>query len=349
MPPRIEEYETVLTNRQKQENIDQIQEQVIPSAPVVAPVKKENENVDLPIVWKNVAIFIALHLGALYGVYLCFYAKLPTLIFGFIMYVLGGLGITGGAHRLWAHKTYKAKLPLRIFLAFCQSVALQNSIFEWCRDHRVHHKHAETNADPHNAKRGFFFSHMGWLMMRKHPLVFEKGSRIPLDDLLADPVVYYQRKYYKSIAIFCCFVFPTIAPMILWGESFTVAYFVPAILRYVWTLHITWLVNSVAHMWGWKPYDKRINPVENLFVSLGAIGEGFHNYHHTFPQDYATSEYGAAYLNFTKGFIDAMAFIGQAYDRKKMSEETVLNRRKRTGDLSELEHREHDESHEHDY
>jgi stearoyl-CoA desaturase (delta-9 desaturase) len=71
---------------------------------------------------------------------------------------------------------------------------MQNSIYEWCRDHRVHHKHSETNADPHNAKRGFFFSHMGWLLMKKHPEVIEKGSRIPLNDLLQDPVVYYQKK-----------------------------------------------------------------------------------------------------------------------------------------------------------
>jgi stearoyl-CoA desaturase (delta-9 desaturase) len=58
----------------------------------------------------------------------------------------------------------------------------------------VHHKHSETNADPHNAKRGFFFSHMGWLLMKKHPEVIEKGARIPLDDLLADPVVAFQKK-----------------------------------------------------------------------------------------------------------------------------------------------------------
>lgn len=104
-------------------------------------------------------------------------------------------------------------------------------------------------------------------------------------------------------------------------------------------------------MWGEKPYDKRINPVENLLVSIGAVGEGFHNYHHTFPQDYATSEFGSIYFNVTKGFIDFMALIGQAYDRNKMSPEMVMARRKRTGDLSELpeEHRPLNTEHEHDY
>lgn len=67
---------------------------------------------------------------------------------------MSGQGITAGAHRLWAHRTYKAKLPLRIILAVFQTLAFQNHIYEWVRDHRVHHKFTDTDADPHNAKRG---------------------------------------------------------------------------------------------------------------------------------------------------------------------------------------------------
>lgn len=72
---------------------------------------------------------------------------------------------------------------------------LQNDIYEWCRDHRVHHKFSETDADPHNSKRGFFFAHMGWLCVRKHPDVLNKGSTVDLSDLLEDPVVYYQKMW----------------------------------------------------------------------------------------------------------------------------------------------------------
>nr|QBO56267.1 fatty acid desaturase 9 [Brachionus plicatilis] len=311
-------------------------------------VEKE-EKIDLPIRWRNVAIFVFLHMGALCGLYLSFYSKIQTLIFSYFLYICGALGITAGAHRLWSHRTYKAKLPLRILLGVFQTLALQNSIYEWSRDHRVHHKHAETNADPHNANRGFFFSHMGWLLMKKHPDVIQKGSRIPLGDLLADPVVAFQKKYYRTLAILTCFVLPTVIPVFLWNESWTNAYFVPAILRYIVTLHFTWFVNSFAHMWGMRPYDKKINPAENLFVSMGAIGEGFHNYHHTFPMDYSTSEHGSVYFNFTKFFIDFMALIGQAYDRNKVSPEQILARRKRTGDLSVQSGQGYDAEHEHDY
>lgn len=184
------------------------------------------------------------------------------------------------------------------------------------------------------SRRGFFFSHMGWLLCRKHPDVIKKGSQIPLNDLLDDKVVYIQKKYYKSLAIFFCFVMPTVVPHLMWNETLVNAYFISGVLKYVFTLHATWLVNSLAHMMGHKPYDKRINPVENLLVSIGAIGEGFHNFHHTFPRDYATSEFGFIYFNFTKGFIDFMAWIGQAYDRNKTSAEVVMQRRLKYGDLS---------------
>jgi len=76
---------------------------------------------------------------------------------------LGSYGIAAGSHRLWAHKSYKANQTLKVMLVFFQTLAFQNCIIEWVRDHRVHHKFSDTNADPHNANRGFFFSHMGWV------------------------------------------------------------------------------------------------------------------------------------------------------------------------------------------
>ena len=70
-------------------------------------------------------------------------------------------------------------------------IFLQNSIYEWVRDHRVHHKFSETDADPHNSNRGFFFSHVGWLMTKKHPDVINKGKQIDMSDITSDPVVQF--------------------------------------------------------------------------------------------------------------------------------------------------------------
>ncbi|GAA6107406.1 stearoyl-CoA desaturase b [Tachysurus ichikawai] len=285
------------------------------------------------IVWRNVVLMTILHVGAVYGLTLVPSAKPLTLLFAFLCFLISALGVTAGVHRLWSHRSYKAKLPLRIFLATANSMAFQNDIYEWCRDHRVHHKYSETNADPHNARRGFFFSHIGWLLLRKHPEVIEKGRKLDLSDLKADGVVMFQRRYYKLSILVMCFLVPTLVPWYFWGESLWVAYFIPGLLRYAMVLNASWLVNSAAHMWGMRPFDRNINPRENSFVALTAIGEGFHNYHHTFPYDYATSEYGSM-LNITKMFIDFMFYIGLAQDLKKPSHETIIARVHRTGDGS---------------
>lgn len=287
----------------------------------------------LKIVWRNVILFAYLHVAALYGAYLMlFSASWPTVIWAILLYQASGLGITAGAHRLWAHRAYKAKVPLRILLTFFNTIAFENHVIEWARDHRVHHKYSETNADPHNARRGFFFSHMGWLMCRKHPDVIEKGKGIDMSDLKNDKILAFQKKYYLLLMPICCFVIPTVVPVYFWGETWTNAWFVATLFRFTFTLNMTWLVNSAAHMWGSRPYDQFINPSENLGVAIGAMGEGWHNYHHVFPWDYKTAELGNYRANFTTAFIDFCAKIGWAYDLKTVSAQMIKKRVERTGD-----------------
>lgn len=94
---------------------------------------------------------------------------------------------------MWTYEMLKNKNKTKLFYKIFLFL-LQNHIYEWARDHRMHHKYSETNADPHNAKRGFFFSHVGWLLCRKHPEVKEKGRGIDMSDLDRDPVVVFQMK-----------------------------------------------------------------------------------------------------------------------------------------------------------
>ena len=303
---------------------------------------EENAVNDMPkekyqrrIVWRNVIVFTYLHLGAFYGVYLIFTsAKLMTTAFAFLLYLMSGLGITAGAHRLWAHKAYKVKWPLEVLLMIFNTMAFQDAAVDWARDHRLHHKYSETNADPHNATRGFFFAHVGWLLCRKHPDIKEKGKGIDMNDLKNNPILAFQKRHYKVLMPLLCFVMPTVVPVLCWNETWSNAYFVPTILRYVFTLNATWLVNSAAHLFGNKPYDKFINPSENKGVALTAFGEGWHNYHHVFPWDYKTAELGNYRFNITTAFIDFFAKIGLAYDLKMVPTDMVQKRVKRTGDGS---------------
>ncbi|KAJ8346350.1 hypothetical protein SKAU_G00277510 [Synaphobranchus kaupii] len=285
------------------------------------------------IVWRNVILMTLLHIGAVYSLFLIPKAHPLTWIWSYVCFLVTALGVTAGAHRLWSHRSYKAKLPLRVFLAAANSMAFQNDIFEWSRDHRVHHKYSETDGDPHNARRGFFFAHVGWLFVRKHQDVIEKGKKLDMSDLLADPVVLFQRKYYKTSVLVMCFMVPMLVPWYLWDETLWNSYFLSSILRYSVSLNVTWLVNSAAHMYGNRPYDENINPRENRFVTFWAIGEGFHNYHHTFPFDYSTSEFGLRY-NPTTCFIDLMCWLGLASNRKRASPEMIKARKLRTGDRS---------------
>lgn len=285
-------------------------------------------------VWRNIILMGYLHAAAFYGLFLAFTStKITTTIYTFFMYQLSGLGITAGAHRLWAHKSYKAKWPLTLFLTICNTVAFQDAAVDWARDHRVHHKYSETDADPHNAKRGFFFAHVGWLLCRKHPEVKAKGKGIDMSDLYADPILRFQKKYYLIIMPVLAFVIPTMIPMYFWNETFRNAFFANS-LRYAFTLNATWLVNSAAHLFGSKPYDRFINPAENKSVAILAMGEGWHNYHHTFPWDYKTAELGKYSVNLTALFIDTMAKIGWAYDLKTVSDDMIRRRVERTGDGS---------------
>ncbi|ETV70607.1 hypothetical protein H257_13981 [Aphanomyces astaci] len=271
------------------------------------------------VVWYNVIILSVWHAMAVYTLFFVLpqasFVAILTLWVG--LWFFSGLGITAGAHRLWAHRSYKARLPLQIFLALCNSMAFQGSIYEWSRDHRVHHKGSDTTADPHNSRRGFFFAHMGWVMVRKHADVFREGKKMNFADLDNDKLVQFQKKHYLASVLLMCYVFPSIVGYLCFDSAWQ-GFWIGGVYRHVWVLHMTWCVNSVAHFFGYKPYDRNSRAVENLFVSIGAIGEGWHNYHHRYPTDYATGEMGVTgQWNPTKGFIDLMASVGLAYDMKR--------------------------------
>jgi len=153
---------------------------------------------------------------------------------------------------------------------------------------------------------------------KKPAKVKEAGNKLDLSDLYADPVVMFQHKLDPWINMFFCFVFPTLFGHYVCGETYWVSFLVLGVTRYLAVLHSTWLVNSLAHKVGYKPYDTSINPTENAFVSLFALGEGWHNWHHTYPWDYATSEFGVLKRwNPTKFTIDFFASIGLVWDRKR--------------------------------
>ncbi|EFN78053.1 acyl-CoA Delta(11) desaturase [Harpegnathos saltator] len=289
------------------------------------------------IKWLDLGVQIFIHAGCLYGFYLVLtQAKLLTTVWAFVTIYTSGFGITAGAHRLWSHRAYKAKWPLRLLLVFLFTITGQRHVYAWALDHRVHHKYSETDADPHNAKRGFLFAHVGWLFTTPHPDVVAKRTAVDMSDLEADPIVMWQKRLYIPLFALLTIALPVVVPYYYWSESLWISFWVNFNFRFCVTLNIAFFVNSVAHMWGQRPYDKNISPVENVAVSIAALGEGWHNYHHVFPWDYKTGELGDYSFNITTGFIDAFARIGWAYDRKYVSPAMIRRRAYRSGDGSHI-------------
>ncbi|KAH8409748.1 hypothetical protein KR222_003683 [Zaprionus bogoriensis] len=287
-----------------------------------------------PLKWDKVIQISLLHLAAV----VCLFTyplkelRFDSTLWSFFMGGVAGFGVTAGAHRFWTHRSYKANTLLRSLMMISYSVAGQNTLYDWVRDHRVHHKYSETDADPHNANRGFFFSHVGWLMMLKHPDVLRRGRQIDMSDILADPVVRFHQKHFILLKMLFCFLLPTVIPVYFWGESWYHAFAHQCIFRYVFSLNFTWSVNSAAHLWGSRPYDKRIMPSENIYVSIMAMGEGWHNYHHVFPWDYKAAELGNYKVNFTTMMLDIFQRLGWAYDMKQPSKELVRRTLEKYGD-----------------
>ncbi|XP_072938086.1 acyl-CoA Delta-9 desaturase-like [Epargyreus clarus] len=282
--------------------------------------------------WSSAIAIILYHI---IGMYWCYYYAFPvkwqTLVFALIMYVASGFGITGGAHRLWTHKSFKATLPLKLFFLMCFASAGQNTLEQWVRDHRVHHKYSDTDADPHNANRGLFFSHIGWLMLKKNDQVRLRCKQMDMSDITDDPLLKIYNKYFGYFKLLFCYILPTTLGIYLWGESWKCAVAWQCFIRFLGMFHSELTVNSLAHAYGYRPYNKTIVPRENRFVATCTLGEGWHNYHHAFPFDYKAAEHFDLF-NFGTIFINFFKRIGWAYDLREATPDMVNSIVNRLGD-----------------
>jgi len=108
---------------------------------------------------------------------------------------LATIGISGGAHRLWAHKAFKVVRPLEWSMMIFQTLCAQDSIYQWAYDHRLHHKWSDTDSDPYNPYRGVLFAHIGWLVHDRHPEMTLKKNSVDMSDLDTNEVVMFQKIY----------------------------------------------------------------------------------------------------------------------------------------------------------
>ncbi|KAL1919504.1 uncharacterized protein VTP21DRAFT_2197 [Calcarisporiella thermophila] len=268
--------------------------------------------------WVHVVILIGTPLASIYGL-LTVELQRKTLIWAVVYYFITALGITGGYHRLWAHRAYNAHPILEWYLALAGAGAVQGSIRWWSRGHRAHHRYTDTDKDPYSAHRGLLWSHIGWMLVNRG-----KGIKIgyaDVTDLDANPIIRIQHKYYPLFAIGMGYLFPTLVAGLGWGD-WKGGYFYAGTARLCFVHHATFCVNSLAHYLGEASYDDRRTPRDHFITAIMTMGEGYHNFHHEFPNDYRNAIRFYQY-DPTKWFIKAMSYLGLAYNLKKFPENEV--------------------------
>lgn len=262
----------------------------------------------------------ALILIPLYAVYADF--SLAAWISLVVFLTWNGLGITAGYHRLWSHRTYDASPIVRLVLMLGGTMATQNSILVWASGHRTHHRHVDhIDLDPYSASRGFWFSHIGW-MLRKYDNYANEGDQSYKNapDLLKDRMVMFQHNHYGKLLILTNIGFPLAVGLAVgdvWGVLL-----LGGLLRLVLSHHFTFFINSLAHIWGKRPYTDENTARDNVWLALVTWGEGYHNFHHIFQYDYRN---GVKWWQFdpTKWLIFGLSKVGLTSNLKRIPEFTI--------------------------
>jgi len=287
-------------------------------------VAKETSTKSLrKIYWPNVVYLVASPLITLTLVPYYLYTRgfdWRIWLFTLIMGCCTSVSITGGYHRLFAHRSYSAKTWVKLFYLLLGGASFQGSVMKWATDHRRHHRYVDTEKDPYNINQGFWYAHIGWLLVEDDPDYKDKFAQ----DLFQDRLIYLQHKYYLWVAFGIGVLLPTLVGY--WMGSALGGFAVAAALRLVVTNHSTFFINSLCHTLGRQPYSDDHSARDSYLMAFLAFGEGYHNFHHQFQSDYRN---GIRWYDWdpTKWTVNLLATVGSAYNLKIISEATIVKAR----------------------
>jgi stearoyl-CoA desaturase (delta-9 desaturase) len=275
------------------------------------------------IYWPNVVYLVASPLITLTLVPYYLYTRgfdWRIWLFTLIMGCCTSVSITGGYHRLFAHRSYSAKTWVKLFYLLFGGASFQGSVMKWATDHRRHHRYVDTEKDPYNINQGFWYAHIGWLLVEDDPNYTDKFAQ----DLFQDRLIYLQHKYYLWVAFGIGVLLPTLVGY--WMGSALGGFAVAAALRLVVTNHSTFFINSLCHTLGRQPYSDDHSARDSYLMAFLAFGEGYHNFHHQFQSDYRN---GIRWYDWdpTKWTVNLLATVGSAYNLKKISDATIVKAR----------------------
>ena len=238
--------------------------------------------------WLNTVFLLSTPLLALAGVILHWSLLSAPGLTEFIVFIAFyfacGLSITVGYHRLFSHRSHEASWPLVLFYSIFGAGAFQNSILEWCSDHRNHHKSTDTENDPYSAAKGFWYSHMGWVMIEEENFQNDFSN---VKDLQSSKIIMWQHRNIFLIGAISGIILPALIGFLIGGIATGIGCLVwGGLVRTVFVHHGTFLINSAAHIWGTQPYSEENSSRDSFWLAFLTFGEGYHNFHHTFQADY---------------------------------------------------------------
>ena len=221
--------------------------------------------------WITISFMAFLHIGALFALLPSNFSWAAVGVAIFLHWVTGGLGITLGFHRMVTHRSFETPKWLEYFFVFCGTLACQGGPIQWVGLHRIHHLYSDQALDPHDSNKGFWWSHMGWMLWD-----IPADSDVPryTKDINQDPVYQFFQNYFVLIQIALGIVLYLIGgwPFVVWG----------IFVRIVVVFHCTWFVNSATHKFGYQTYDAKDHSKNCWWVALVTYGEGWHNNHHAY-------------------------------------------------------------------
>lgn len=291
-------------------------------------IKEQKPQIDwFPTIFLTVTPLIAI-IGSVAYIYQNGLSWSLILLYIFFYYATG-FSVTAGYHRYFAHRTYEASPIVKILFLFFGAGAFQNSVLKWAVDHRFHHKYVDTDQDPYNAKRGLWYSHILWMMQKN----YQRQTPMALSlsrDLRADKWIVWQDKYYVPIAVLAGFVLPAVIAA-SWGAAWG-GFIFAGLLRMVCVHHFTFFINSLCHYWGEQKFTNENTAKDNFFLALVTYGEGYHNFHHYFQNDYRNGIYWYNY-DPTKWFINTLSSLNLVDKLKVEPEQNIIRARMRMDEL----------------
>jgi len=225
----------------------------------------------LPLDWGVVIFMVVVHSAAIFAFLPSNFSWTAVGVALFLHWLTGGLGITLGWHRLVAHRSFQVPKWLEYLLVFFGALSCQGGPTWWVGLHRHHHKFSDTDPDHHDSTKGFWWSHMGWLL---HEVPAETEVKKFTQDIWDDPFYKFLDKYFLALQFALGGLLYAIGgwPFVFWGMF----------VRLVAVFHATWFVNSATHKFGYRSHESGDNSRNCWWVALMTYGEGWHNNHHAF-------------------------------------------------------------------